>query len=323
MKKWLFGILLMLAICYLGFTYYLSELIVHGPPRRDLPTAYKLLKEDWDIDRDSILHLLPTPEDVDFTGVSLDGSSQPGITLKGWFFPSDSAQAPCAVVMAHGISDNRSGMFKYANAYRSCHCAILMYDHRAHYQSGPDDYVTGGILESEDLKAAHRFLAQKTGLPDEKIGWVGESWGGAAVLIAGGSDEIRPAFIHADSPYSDWYTAINERAVKMFGNWISLFFHGTFTWANFKLGIDYRDASPQRAAANIQVPTIILHSAADVETSPDQSQKIFDHLAHPEKSELHLLEWGSWHAQSAARRPAEYYQIVQAFLAEQVPDFCE
>lgn len=322
MRKWLFGTLAILFFFYAGFTWYLSGLVIHGPERRDIQTAFTKMQRDWQINRDSMLRLLPEPEEVDFTGAGQVGDSNVLITLRGWWFPADSAQAPCAMVMAHGFTDNRSGMLKYAGPYRDCGCAILMYDHRAHYQSGPDDLVTGGILESSDLEAAHRYVAERTGLPDDRIGWVGESWGGATALIAAGKNEIRPAFVAVDSPYSDWETAISERADKMFGSWIKAFFPGAFAWVDYRLGIDHGDASPARAAANIDVPTLIIHSAADVETSPDQSEKIYQSFGQPKLARLHLLDWNTWHAQSAARRPAEYRRLVEEFMSESVPDFC-
>lgn len=323
MKKWLLALSFALLPVYAVATYFLSNMIVHGPPRRSIPEAYERLLVDWQINRDSMFQLLPTPEEVNFTGAGTIDDSNALITLKGWWFPAnDTVPANCAVVMAHGITDNRSGMLPYTFAYRDCGCDLLLYDHRAHNESGGGDIITGGILEAQDLEAAHRYVAQRTNLPDNRIGWVGESWGGAAALIAGGNNTIRPAFIHVDSPYSDWYTAISERAEKMFGGWITILFPGTFFWVDQKLGLNHADASPQRAAANIQVPVLIIHSAADVETTPDQSQKIYDHLAHPELSQLHLLDWNSWHAQAAARRPAAYQEIVRGFLSEFAPDFC-
>lgn len=326
MKKALIGLAILLPLLYLGFSWYLSGLIVHGPPRRDLPTAFAKLKNDWRIDRDSILQTLPEPLDVTFTGTPLPASeadAEQAPTMHGWLFPSGKDTAICAMVMAHGITDNRSGMLKYTAPYRDCGCELLLYDHRAHYLSGNDDLVTGGIYEAQDVEAAHRFLTERFDLSDKQIGWVGESWGAAAVLIAGGYDNIRPAFIAADSPYSSWETAISERAVKMFGGWIGVFFPSTFAIVDQRLGIDHDQAAPALAAANIQVPTLIVHSAADVETSPDQSQTIYDNFGNKELAQLELLDWGSWHAQSAARRPAAYTEMVNGFLEQYEVKFCE
>lgn len=316
MKKVLAGLAILLPVLYLGFSWYLSGLIMHGPPRRDIPTAFERLKNDWNIDRDSIMQTLPEPEEVTFTGTPLPASeadAEQAPTLHGWLFSSGRDTAVCAVVMAHGITDNRSGMLKYTGAYRDCGCELLLYDHRAHYRSGNDDLITGGIYEALDVEKAHQYLASRFKLTDKQIAWVGESWGGAAVLIAGGNNNIQPAFIHADSPYSNWETAIGERAVKMFGGWIGAFFPGTFFFVDQRLGIDHTQASPEKAAARIQVPTLIVHSAADVETSPDQSQDIYKNFGQRELAQLELLDWGSWHAQSAARRPLAYAKLVDEF----------
>lgn len=272
-----------------------------------------------------MLRLLPAPAEVSFAATPLPASphfEEKTPMLYGWLFPSGKDTATCALVMAHGFTDNRSGLLKYTAPYRDCGCELLLYDHRAHHLSGHDNLVTGGIYEAKDVEAAHRFIADKFKLQDSQIGWVGESWGGAAVLIAGGNNNIRPAFIAADSPYSSWRKAIGERAVKMFGSWINGFFSTTFFIADMRLGIDHTQASPKLAAANIKVPTLIVHSAADVETSPDQSQEIYDNFSDKTLAQLELLDWNSWHAQSAARRPAEYTSIVKGFLEQNAADFC-
>lgn len=325
MKKWLIGLLILLPLLFFGFCWHLSGMIMHSPPRRDLPTAFERMKTDWNIDRDSMMQQLPAPEAVTFSGTLLPASpsSDEGApTIHGWLFPSGKDTVTCAVLMAHGFTDNRSGMLKYTAPYRECGCELLLYDHRGHYLSGNDNLVTGGIYEAKDVEKAHQFLQERFGLQSSNVGWVGESWGAAAVLIAAGSNAIQPAFVITDSPFSDWKTAIGERAVKMFGSWISLFFPTTFWLVDQRLGIDHSKASPRLAAANIQVPTLIVHSAADVETSPDQSQKIYDNFGQKDLAQLELLDWGSWHAQSAARRPHEYSAMVKTFIGKHVTGFC-
>ncbi|MEL6142924.1 MAG: alpha/beta fold hydrolase [Bacteroidota bacterium] len=316
---------LVLALAFVGFTYYLSGMIIHGPPRRSIPQSFLDMEEEWNINRDSMLALLPEPEEVNFTGAILP-SQQPNEApnMRGWYFTftPDSLSPPCAVLFAHGFTDNRTGMLKYTGNYKDCGCDLMLYDHRAHCQSGEDDLVYGGVLEAQDFLLAHQFLQEKTGLPDSKIAWVGESWGAGTVLLAAAENKFSPAFIAADSPYSDWYTAVSERAIKMFGGWIKVFLPTTFQWVGFRLGINHNNASPEKAAQKIQVPLFLAHSAADVETSPDQSRKIYDQLAHPEKTQLHMLPWGTWHVQAAAKRPLEYQALVESFIDEFAPSFC-
>ncbi len=337
MKKILLFAILFLALLFVSLAYYLSGLVVQGPPRRDIPTAFAKMQQDWQINRDSMLQRLPKPKEISFrtgdfseglahAGAKFADFSQADITLRGWWFTADDTlAAPCVLVMAHGFTDNRTGMLKYAGTFEGCGCDLLLYDHRAHHESGVGEdagIVTGGIIEAADLLAAHRFAAQKSGLDDAHIGWVGESWGAAAAIIAAGYGDVQPAFILADSPYADWYTAVGERAVKRYGGWIEAFLPLSFRFVSYRLGLDYQDASPERWAARVKSPILLLHSAADVETAPEQSLRIYDQLPQPDLAEIHLLDWNSWHAQSAARRPADYRQIVQDFLADKVAGVC-
>ena len=250
MKKFLFVIVVLLA-AYLGVTFYLSSLVL-DTPNRSLDESYGIATEQWHLNIDSLRANLPPPVKVNFA------SPVDGITLRGWLFSPDAPN--CGVVMAHGYHDNRMSMIKYTPVFERCGCALLLYDHRGFGESD-EAYGTGGVNEATDLLAAHAVLKAQTGLKDDQIAWFGESWGAATALQAAGRpDADQPAFVVAESPYSDWATAISERGVRDYGPALYALTPGAFRWVGYRGGMDFAAASPLSAAEQLRVPVLLLHS---------------------------------------------------------------
>ncbi|MEM9258074.1 MAG: prolyl oligopeptidase family serine peptidase [Bacteroidota bacterium] len=304
MRK-LYYLLAFLVVAYLGITYFFSTLILHTPDR-DLATVYQMNEDRWNLDLDSLLQTLPPKQEVSFA------SPYDGTTLKGWLFNPDSTD--CGVVMAHGYSVNRANMLKYAPIFTdsTCSCAMLLYDHRGHGAS-EEAYGSGGYHEATDLIAATEVLIEASGLPMERIGWYGESWGGATVILAAARTENKPAWIVAESPFSDWETAVTERGYKDYGQGLRLLTPGAFAWTSWRAGVSFDEVSPVKAAAELEVPLLLFHSRADTLTGPRQSDLIAA-ATNPDLLTYHPLEWGAWHAHNIIWRREEYTEMVHQFL---------
>ena len=306
MKKWIVGLVIVL-IAYLGITYFFSGLILNTP-NRDVATVYQMNKDRWNWDLDSLFNTLPPMEEIEFS------SPHDGITLRGWLFEPDTVR--CGIVFTHGWSVNRANMLKYTPVFRDCDCAMLLYDHRGHGASD-EAYGTGGSVEATDLIAASKLLGERFNLAPQQIGWYGESWGGSTVIQAAVRAENKPAWIVAESPFSDWYSAVMERGIKDYGNGLKALTPGAFAWSSYRSGVDFNSVSPVKAAAELEVPLLLFHSKADTLTGPGQSDLIAA-ATPPELLTYHPLDWGAWHAHNVIWRPEEYRKLVLDFVG----DFC-
>jgi pimeloyl-ACP methyl ester carboxylesterase len=307
--RWGITLSLLFALAYGGLAWYFADLVIH-PPRRDLEGARTAMQQRTGVD--IATYRTGFPEAETFTAYAAPDS----IPLQGWYLAQDSSR--CAVILVHGYGSNRLTMFKYAPLFWNCGCDLLLYDHRAHGASG-GQYGTGGYLEAQDLLAVTDWLQQRSGLPDKRIGWFGESWGAATVLQAGAA-ERELAFIIAESAFQDWQTAVFERAERMYGSWISWLQAGVWQVVSWRTGIDAGEASPLKAAPNITEPVLVLHSRADTETAAEQS----DHIAAvlpAGQYRLHNLEWGAMHSNNVIVRPDAYAELVYDFLQDFVPDW--
>lgn len=245
---------------------------------------------------------------------SIEGADQK--TIRGWHFKADSSN--CAVILAHGWSTSRLSMIKYMYLFKDCGCDIIAYDHRGHNKSDKA-YATGGIKEAEDLLKITEWTRNTTGFSDDQIGWLGVSWGGATALQAGADDE-NVAFIIADSPFQDWHSAVLERAIRDYGQWINVFVPTIKGIVDWRAGVRFSDASALNSAPDIDEPVLIIHSKADSATASIQSVRIAAAL-NPQKSDFYQTDWGNDHAEDISNNPEEFEVLVDAFLAEHVQHF--
>ena len=72
-----------------------------------------------------------------------------GATLRGWYIHPDTFNGS-AVLLLHGITDNREGVAGFGRLFLEHGYAVLMPDARAHGESG-EELATYGIQETKDL----------------------------------------------------------------------------------------------------------------------------------------------------------------------------
>lgn len=303
----------MATFAYFAIGFALSGILLETPPRRSIQESHDALREGWGYHQDSLERLLPTPREVSFASVT------PGLTLRGWLYEGRDSAA-CGFVMAHGITENRANVLKYAAILRDCGCAMLLYDHRGHGASD-GDALTGSFYESEDVLQARRYLSKTSGIDPFRIGLIGESWGASAVLLAAAKTDSL-AFVLADSPFTSWRDAIVQRSDKQYGKWLRTFLPGAFLWVRLRTGARPRDASPLAFAHQIRVPALLMHGKGDTVTPYTHSERIAAEI-DPSLGRAVVLDWGAWHAHNALLRPAEYKAIVERYLREREVWYCD
>jgi len=296
----LFIATILLITLYIGISWFLSSQILS--PESSMELSRIKIETVWGTTYEEMINLLPKP--VDFTINSFDG-----ITLKGKYFASEETPK-CVIIAAHGWTGTWVEMLKYVPVLADCPCDLVLYDHRAHGLSDKA-YPTGGINESKDLLAVTDWVQKTKGFEDHKVGWLGSSWGAAAVLKAGETGK-NVGFIIADSPFQDWYSAIFERAERDYGTWTKLISIGIMEMVNWRTGVDYRKASPLQATKQIQVPILLIHSKMDTATNSSQSVNIAENLNA--QSVFHHLTWGGDHTLDVVLHKEKFRALVNDFL---------
>ena len=295
-------ILAVLAVGYLAASWYFSGLIVAFTPNT--------LAAEEAAHGDPQDYGLPAPEEISFQG---DGE-----TLAGWYFDNP-ADGNCGVILMHGINGNRYRELKYTPLFWDRGCDLMLYDHR-HHGGSTGKYGTFGFYEKQDGLAAVDWFATRTGLPHDRIGLQGESYGAATALQTGALDTSM-AFVAADSSYRDLKTIINEQAVAQYGSWMKVLVPGALGVSGLRADFAPSQVSPMLSAESLTEPVLLTHSLSDDYILPHNSEDIFGHLPETTCKQLNLTDWGSSHAHSVDDNFNGYKAQLDEFLDACVPGF--
>lgn len=194
-----------------------------------------------------------------------------GVSLQGWRGEA-SGEHRGTLIYLHGVADNRTSGSGVIDRFRKRGFDVVACDSRAHGESG-GQACTYGYFEKEDLR---RVL--DTVRPGPVV-LVGSSLGAAVALQLTAIDHRISAVVAAEC-FSDLRTVITERAPFFFtpgviGRAIQL--------AEQRARFQIDSVSPETAARMIKVPTLIIHGAADSDTPPDHSRRVFAALAGPKR----------------------------------------
>jgi len=206
-----------------------------------------------------------------------------GVELRGWQAPASGARRGTMIYL-HGMADNRSSGGGVIERFRRRGYDVVAYDSRAHGTSG-GRAMTYGFYEKVDLQRVLDVL------PAGPVVVVGSSLGAAVALQAAAEDSRISAVIAAE-PFSDLQTVVRERAPFFFtagavGEALRLAEkRGKFLVAA---------VSPLAAAGRITVPVLLIHGAADTDTPPAHSERLYHHLAGPKQL---ILVPGAGHNES-------------------------
>ncbi len=135
-----------------------------------------------------------TPADRGLAYRDVAFSSADGLTLQGWYIPS---QNGAAIIAGHGIGASR--LLNPVEVLARQGYGVLAFDWRAHGES-EGDLCTFGYHEVRDVEGALAWLQAQPDVDPARIGILGESMGAVtAIRAAAELPGIRA--VVADSPY--------------------------------------------------------------------------------------------------------------------------
>jgi uncharacterized protein len=252
----------------------------------------------------------------EFSSVTL--TTPDGVNLRAWFIRPRYANGD-AVVLLHGVSDNRLGMYGYAKWLLQNNYAVLLPDARAHGLSS--GLATYGLRESNDI---HQWVSWlEDAYHPHCVYGLGESMG-ASQLLQALPKEPRFCAVVAESPFASFREVAYARFGRQFhtGPWLgSTFFRPTveigFLYVRLRYGLNMEMASPKRAVEGVKIPVLLIHGLNDRniptfhsdEIQSDNASdvvvwKVFGavhtgaHQAAPQEFERRVLGWFESHATS-------------------------
>jgi len=290
---------------------YVAEGAVH-PVRRQLTAADKARE---------ILRV--RDEHSTLTDVSINATD--GIQLRGWDLQPEHANSS-AVILLHGVSDNRLGMTRYADLFLRHGYDVLMPDARAHGLSD-GGLATYGLLESNDIRLWFDWLMANH--QPHCVYAFAESMGAAQLLQA---IPTEPHFcaVAGECPFSNFREIAYDRMGQHFntGPWVGRTIlwpvvESAFLYSRWKYGLDFEQVSPEDALANTKVPVFLIHGQIDSNIPVRHSRRILARnpsvvvlwevpnaqhstavTVDPEEFNRRLLEWFESHQAPGLSGPA-------------------
>lgn len=232
-----------------------------------------------------------------------------GVTLSAWYVPSRNG---AAVLLGHGFGANRETMLPEARMLAGAGFGVLLADWRAHGASGGGQ-CTWGDLERRDVGAALDFLATRPEVQAKRIGALGVSLGGVALVLAAARDQR----LSAVAVEAVWTSLADEARLDMPRlGWIS-------AWPQLAVfrsaGIDIDAIRPVDAVGAIAPrPLLLMYGGQDSWLPPEMRERI---AAAAPSAEFWLVPEAA-HGGCRDAWPDEHRRRILAFFERALCDGC-
>lgn len=242
-----------------------------------------------------------------------------GITLRAWTMRPTKNNGD-AVILLHGLGDNRAGMLGYAQLLMTHGFTVLLPDARGHGAS-EGALATYGLLERDDIRAWIQFLAAHEH-PRCVFGF-GESMGASQLLQSLGPG-VSFCAVAAESPFANFREIAYDRMGQPFhlGPWVGStllrpLVEVAFLRARWKYGLDMQQISPEESAAATKIPVLLIHGQVDGNIPVRHSRRI--HAKAPSTSLWEVP--GADHCGAVSVAPQEFeMRVVQWFATHDHAD---
>jgi uncharacterized protein len=230
--------------------------------------------------------------------------SADAVVLKAWYVEPPHFNGN-AVILLHGITDNREGVAGYGRIFLDHGYAILLPDARDHGESG-GEIATYGIREADDV---HQWISWLYRRDSGRLGCVygfGESYG-AALVLQSLAVEPRYCAVAVESSYATAREMSYERVSAPFH--LRPWFGRTLgepviefalLYSKLRYGLDLLKPSPLDGIKHSRVPVLLIHGLDDRSISPHHAEILAQ--AAPDRVQLwlvphagHTMAWASDH----------------------------
>jgi len=267
-----------------------------------LAVAVGLYAVGWALTRPVQTTIGAAPSSLEAEAVAF--SSQSGSTIHGWLSRAPARRG--AILLLPGVRANRLSMVHRAEFLRQAGYSTLLIDFQGTGES-PGEAVTFGWRERFDVLAAINYLKARS--PDERVGVIGVSLGGAATLLATPPLELDAAVLEAVYPSID-RTVVNRLSMRV-GPLAPLTVPLLLLQMRPRLGVGASELRPVDHIRRLRCPVLIVAGTLDRHTTVDDTQVLF--AAASERKELWLIP-GAAHADYLEFAGEDYRPRILTFL---------
>jgi uncharacterized protein len=241
--------------------------------------------------RGAVCCLTPADRGFDYENVTL--TTGDGIALSGWYIPS---QNGAAIILLHAHAANRLGTLDHAMMLAEAGYGVLLFDTRAHGESGGTVLTFGGD-EINDVLAAVDYLQSREEV--DTIGIMGLSLGAMFALRAPAHSDAIQAVIAEGATF-----AAREHMPPQPLNW-RIYDRVFFEFLKWHTGINEPE-SIKDALQTVTVPVLLIGNASEeigLQTFADLTPN----------SEVWIIP-DAFHISGISAAPDEYRMRVTTFF---------
>lgn len=248
-----------------------------------------------------------TPTDYDLPYENVGIKSPDGLKLAGWFVPS---QNSAVIVMQHGYKSTRAELLNEAGMMYRHGYGILLTTVRAHDHSDGET-ITFGMNEVNDLEAWYQYLLTRDDIDADKIGILGNSFGGMlAIQYAARNENIKA--VVANCAFSSLNDTVST-SVEYFTDLPAFPFAPLIVyWAERETGFKTEDIDATKWIAQISPrPVFLMQGGADVVISAVSGQRLYEAAGEPKElwfdPELGHVDFDTERAEEYERRVVQFF----------------
>lgn len=248
-----------------------------------------------------------TPANYNMPFEDVTVKSVDGLKLVGWFVPS---QNGAVVILQHGYKSTREEMLNEAEMLYWHGYGVLLTTVRAHDHS-EGEMITFGMREVRDMDAWYQYLLTRTDIDPDRIGMLGNSFGGMLVIQYAAQNENIKAVV-ADSAFSSLNDTVST-SVTYFTDLPAFPFAPLIVyWAERETGFKLEDIDATKWVAQISPrPVFLMQGGADVAISANSGQRLYDAAGEPKElwfePDLGHVDFDSKRADEFERRVVEFF----------------
>ena len=214
---------------------------------------------------------------------------------------------PYGIIIAHGIRGNKEAMLPDAVMCHEAGYHVLTIDLRGHGLS-EGDLISYGYYEALDVQAGLDYLLDQPDL--EKVGLIGHSLGGAAVVRATAIDERIKAVV-VENSFSSLPHAINDSFSSFTGLPAWPFAPLVVKAAEKELGLTADQVNSTHDLATMKPrPVLIIHGEGDDLLPVSHAYKMYEAASEPKELWI-IKELGH---EYPIKYGAEYHHRVLQFF---------
>jgi esterase/lipase len=248
-----------------------------------------------------------SPADYDLPFDDIVISNADGMDLYGWFVPSENG---AVIIMQHGYKSTRKELLNEAEMMHRHGYGVLITSVRAHDHSD-GELITLGAYEMTDMEAWYQYLLTRSDVDHDKIGILGNSYGGMlAIQYAAQNENIRA--VVANCAFSSMADTV-ATSVKHFTGLPEFPFVPLIVfWAEAETGVKMEEIDATRWTPLISPrPVFLMQGGADTVISPASGQILYDAAGEPKEL---WFDSDLGHVRFDTERAEEYEARVVAFF---------